>query len=128
MRLSRLVILLIAIIAIFIAWDEKSVIFEVVSFAWAGFGATFGPIILFSLFWKRTTRTGAIAGMIFGGVTVFVWKLLLKPMGGILGIYELLPAFLVSCFVIIIVSLYSEKPSAEIEAEFEKSRNYHDSF
>lgn len=128
MRLSRLVILLIAIIAIFIAWDEKSVIFEVVSFAWAGFGATFGPIILFSLFWKRTTRSGAIAGMISGAVAVFVWKLLLKPMGGILGIYELLPAFLVSCIVIVIVSLYSEKPSAEIETEFEKARNYKDSF
>ncbi len=128
MRLSRLVILLIAIIAMFIAWDENSVIFEVVSFAWAGFGATFGPIILFSLFWKRTNRTGAIAGMVSGGAAVFIWKLLLKPMGGLLGIYELLPAFVFSCIIIVLVSLCTTKPSSEIEDEFEKARNYQDAF
>lgn len=128
MHLSRLVILLIAVIAVFIAWNEKSVIFEVVSFAWAGFGATFGPIMLLSLFWKRTTREGAIAGMIAGGATVFIWKLVLKPMGGILGIYELLPAFVLSALVIIVVSLLSQKPSAEIEDEFEKAKTYADSF
>lgn len=75
-----------------IALDENSIIFTLVSFAWAGFGATFGPLVLFSLFWKRTTRAGAIAGMIGGGM-VFFWKLVLKPLGGLWGIYELLPAF-----------------------------------
>ncbi|MBS5661388.1 MAG: sodium/proline symporter PutP [Clostridiales bacterium] len=126
MRVSRIVLLIVALIGILIAWDEKSIIFEVVSFAWAGFGATFGPIILFSLFWKRTNRAGAIAGMISGGAMVFFWKLVLKPIGGVFGIYELLPAFLVSCIVIAVVSLSTAKPSAEIEEEFERARTYQD--
>lgn len=124
MNVSRIVLLLISLLGIVIAWNEKSVIFEVVSFAWSGFGATFGPVILFSLFWKRINRSGAVAGMVSGGVMVFVWKLLLKPIGGIFGIYELLPAFVVSCIFIVIVSLCTAKPSDEIAEEFEKARNY----
>lgn len=124
MHVSRVVLLLITIFGMAIAWNENSVIFEVVSFAWSGFGATFGPIILFSLFWKRTNRAGAIAGMLSGGAMVFIWKLLLKPLGGIFGIYELLPAFLVSCIFIVVFSLITKKPSAEIEEEFEKARTY----
>ncbi|MBZ4669659.1 MAG: sodium/proline symporter [Epulopiscium sp.] len=124
MVVSRVVLILISILGMIIALDETSVIFTVVSFAWAGFGATFGPIMLFSLFWKRTTRSGAIAGMISGGVMVFVWKLLLKPLGGIFGIYELLPAFIISCIVIVIVSLISEEPSEEIQKEFELAKTY----
>ena len=125
MFVSRVILLIISLIGILIALDENSVIFTVVSFAWAGFGATFGPIILFSLFWKRTTRAGAIAGMLSGGITVFIWKLILKPIGGVFGIYELLPAFIVSCIFIVIVSLLSEEPSPEILNEFElvKSKN-----
>lgn len=119
MNLSRIVLLLIALVGMVIAWDENSVIFNIVSFAWAGFGATFGPIMLFSLFWKRTNRTGAIAGMITGGIMVFVWNLLLKPMGGIFGIYELFPAFVLSCIVIVVVSLATKAPSAQIAREFE---------
>lgn len=126
MNLSRLMILLITILGIIIAWDENSIIFNIVSFAWAGFGATFGPIVLFSLFWKRTTKEGAIAGMISGGAMVFIWNLLLKPMGGVFGIYELLPAFILSCIFIVVVSLLTKKPSAEIEAEFEQAKNYKD--
>ncbi len=124
MHVSRAVLLLITVFGMVIAWDENSVIFEVVSFAWSGFGATFGPIILFSLFWKRVNRPGAIAGMLVGGISVFVWKLLLKPLGGIFGIYELMPAFIVSCIFIVVVSLLTAKPSAEMEAEFEKARTY----
>lgn len=124
MHVSRAVLLLITVFGMAIAWDENSVIFEVVSFAWSGFGATFGPIILFSLFWKRVNRLGAIAGMLAGGISVFVWKLLLKPLGGIFGIYELMPAFIVSCIFIVVVSLLTAKPSAEMEAEFEKARTY----
>ncbi len=116
---SRVTLIVIAIIAMIIAIDENSVIFTVVSFAWAGFGATFGPIMLFSLFWKRTTRSGAIAGMIAGGGMVFIWKLLIKPLGGIFGIYELLPAFVISAAVIYVVSLLSKEPSREIQEEFE---------
>ena len=103
-----------------IALDENSIIFTVVSFAWAGFGATFGPAMLFSLFWKRTTRSGIIAGMVSGGGMVFLWKLALKPLGGIFGLYELLPAFVLACIVIFAVSLLSKAPSEEIQQEFEK--------
>ena len=86
------------------------------SFAWAGFNATFGPLVLFSLFRKRTTRAGAIGGM------VFFWKLVLKPLGGLWGIYELLPAFLFSCLLIVVVSLLTPAPSQEIQDEFEKAK------
>jgi sodium/proline symporter len=109
----------IALIAIIIALDEQSVIFKVVSFAWAGFGATFGPLMLFSLFWKRTNRAGAVAGMISGAGMVFLWKLVISKLGGVFAIYELLPAFIVSSLCIVIVSLLTEPPSQEIEEDFE---------
>ena len=121
MTVSRIALLAVAIIGMIIALDENSVIFTIVSFAWAGFGATFGPLVLFSLFWKRTTRAGAIAGMIGGGM-VFFWKLVLKPLGGLWGIYELLPAFLFSCLLIVVVSLLTPAPSQEIQDEFEKAK------
>lgn len=117
--ISRVTLLTIAVIAILIAMNENSVIFTIVSFAWAGFGATFGPLMLFSLFWKRINRAGAIAGMVSGGCMVFFWKLVIRPLGGILNIYELLPAFLFSSLCIIVVSLLTKKPSDEITAEFE---------
>jgi len=121
---SRLTLIVISIIAMIIALDENSIIFKVVSFAWAGFGATFGPIMLFSLFWKRVTRAGAIAGMVSGGGMVFLWNLLLKPLGGVFGIYELLPAFVFSCIVIVIVSLLTKEPSKEVLDEFELAKSY----
>lgn len=120
MFVSRITLLVIAIIAVLISLDEDSVIFTIVSFAWAGFGATFGPIMLFSLFWKRTTRIGAIAGMLSGGGMVFIWKLLVRPLGGAFNIYELLPAFIFSCICIVVVSLLTPKPSEEIQKEFEE--------
>lgn len=122
MNVSRFILVLISIIGIVIALDENSVIFTIVSFAWAGFGATFGPITIFSLFWERTTREGAIAGMLSGGITVFIWKLALKPMGGIFGVYELLPAFIVSCIFIYAVSKMTAEPSLEIQQEFELAK------
>jgi sodium/proline symporter len=78
--------------------------------------------MLFSLFWKRTTREGAIAGILSGGIMVFVWKLILKPMGGAFGIYELFPAFVISCIFIYVVSLLTKEPSKEIQDEFEQAR------
>lgn len=117
--LTRIVLVIISAIAAIIALDEDSIIFKVVSFAWAGFGATFGPIMLFSLFWKRVTRSGAIAGMVTGGSMVFIWNLLIRPLGGVFDIYELLPAFILSCIAIVIVSLVSKEPSQEIQDEFE---------
>lgn len=118
--ISRITLLAITAVAIIIALDEDSVIFNIVSFAWAGFGATFGPLMLMSLFWKRINRWGAIAGMIGGGVMVFVWNLLIRPLGGIWDVYELLPAFIFSCLCIVIVSLVTPSPSKEIQKEFEE--------
>lgn len=123
MTMSRIILLLIAVAGVIIAMDENSVIFTIVSFAWAGFGAVFGPIMLFSLFWKRTTQAGAVAGMVTGGVVVFLWKLVLKPLGGVFGIYELFPAFVLSCLVILVVSLLTPAPSAQIQQEFDLARN-----
>ena len=121
MILARAAVVGISVMGIIMALDENSSVFTIVSFAWAGFGATFGPLMLFSLFWKRTTKWGALAGMISGGVMVFVWKYLIAPMGGVLAIYELLPAFLVSAAFIVIVSLLTPAPSAEIVKEYDES-------
>ena len=120
--ISRAALLIITAIAIIIAMDDNSVIFTIVSFAWAGFGATFGPLMLFSLFWKRINRAGAIAGMVVGGCMVFVWNLLVRPLGGIWDIYELLPAFILSSISIVIVSLVTAPPSKEMQKEFEDVR------
>ena len=122
MWVSRITLLVLALIGIVIALDENSVIFQIVSFAWAGFGATFGPLMLFSLFWKRTTRAGAIAGMVSGAGMVFLWKLVIKPLGGAWGIYELLPAFIFSAVCIVVVSLLTKAPAKEIEEDFEAVR------
>lgn len=119
MRITRITLLAISVIAMLIASDENSVIFTIVSFAWAGFGAVFGPLMLMSLFWKRINRAGAIAGMLSGGIMVFVWKLVIRPLGGIWNIYELLPAFIISCIFIVVVSLLTAPPSAEVQEEFD---------
>ncbi|MBE6606081.1 MAG: sodium/proline symporter PutP [Ruminococcaceae bacterium] len=119
MTISRITLLVIAIIAAVIALDENSIIFKVVSFAWAGFGATFGPLMLFSLFWKRTTRAGAVAGMVSGAAMVFIWKLGISKLGGAFAIYELLPAFIISSVFIVIVSLITPKPTIEIQEDFD---------
>lgn len=122
MLVARLTIAVIAALAVYLAWNPYSSIFNIVSFAWAGFGAAFGPVMLASLFWKRTTLPGALCGMVAGGVMVFVWKYLVRPMGGVWNLYELLPAFIVSALVIIIVSYSTEKPSKEIVEDFEASK------
>ncbi len=116
--LTRITLLAIAAVAMCIALDENSIIFTIVSFAWAGFGATFGPLMLFSLFWKRVNRAGAIAGMTGGGVMVFVWKLLVRPLGGAWNVYELLPAFVFSSLCIVLVSLLTKAPDEETAADF----------
>ena len=124
MRITRITLLVVSVFGVIIALDENSVIFKVVSFAWAGFGATFGPIMLFSLFWKRTSRAGAIAGMLTGGGMVFIWKLLLSELGGIFAIYELFPAFVLSCIAIFAVSLLSKKPDQAVQDEFERAKMF----
>jgi sodium/proline symporter len=119
---SRLTLLAITIFGVVIAFDPNSVIFQIVSFAWAGFGAAFGPLMLFSLFWRRANIQGAIAGLVAGAAMVFVWKFTIRPMGGIWGIYELLPAFLVSCIAIVAVSLATKPPKQEVTDLFDEVR------
>jgi len=119
---ARIAMLLVAGFGIFIAVSGNQSIFRVVSYAWAGLGASFGPLVLFSLFWKRTTFSGALAGMITGGAMVVIWKNAIAKLGGVFAVYELLPAFVVSCLVILFVSLATKKPSKEIEKEFEAAK------
>ncbi|MDD6101681.1 MAG: sodium/proline symporter [Clostridiales bacterium] len=120
--IARIAIIVIALIGIVIARNPDSKVFNIVSFAWAGFGGAFGAVMLLALFWKRTNLAGAIAGIITGASTVFIWKFAVRPLGGIVDIYELLPAFLVSLFFTVAVSLITKAPSEEIMAEFEASK------
>ena len=120
MLTARGTLIAVAILGIVIAWNPNSSVFGIVSFAWAGFGAVFGPVMILSLYWKRTNRYGAIAGMISGGATVFIWKYLVRPMGGSWNLYELAPAFLVAIIFIVVVSLVTPAPDKDVEAEFEQ--------
>lgn len=120
MNVARATLLIISLIGVFIAWDSDNSVFSIVSFAWAGFGASFGPLVLLSLFWKRSNRHGALAGMIVGGVMVFVWKYGIAKLGGAFEIYELLPAFLCGLVVNVVVSLVTPAPEKEIVDSFEK--------
>lgn len=115
-RVGRFTVLAVAVIAFFIAMDPDSSVLELVAYAWAGFGSAFGPLIIFSLYWKRMTERGAIAGIITGGLTVLIWKNL---SGGIFELYEMAPGFLLSVISIIVFSLTDKQPSAEISGEFE---------
>ncbi len=119
---ARIAIIVIAILGVVFALDPNSSVFRIVSFAWAGFGGAFGALMLCALFWKRTTKEGALAGMIAGGAMVFIWKFLIKPLGGVFSIYELLPAFLVSLIAIVAVSLATKEPDAKIVEEFEAAQ------
>ena len=120
MVIARLSVIAISVVAVLLALNPNGSVFRIVSFAWAGFGAAFGPIMLFSLFFKRTTKWGALAGMLSGGVMVFIWKFLISKLGGIFEIYELLPAFIISCLFILIVSMLTSKPEEEITDIFDE--------
>ena len=121
MIIARASVIVISVIAVFLSLNPESSVFRVVSFAWAGFGAAFGPVVLFALFWKRSNKLGALAGMITGGIMVFVWKFIIAKQfaGTILDIYELLPAFICACIAIVIVSLLTKAPDEEICNEFD---------
>ena len=114
MIVARLTLIVISVIGVILAWNENSSVFKIVSFAWAGFGASFGPVMLLALFWKRSNKYGAIAGMIAGAVMVFLWKYYIAGLADILNIYELLPAFLFGLLVNVIVSLCTPAPDKEI--------------
>lgn len=119
-RIARVTVIVISLIAVVLASDPNSSIFKIVSFAWAGFGAAFGPIVLCALFWKRSNKWGALCGMIAGGVMVFLWKYGIARLGGAFAIYELLPSFLVAVIVNVVVSLLTAAPSEEIVKTFEE--------
>lgn len=119
MLIARITVVVISVIGVIIAWDRNSSVFGIVSFAWAGFGAAFGPVVLLALFWKRSNKMGALCGMISGGAMVFIWKFLVRPLGGAFNIYELLPAFVVAIVINVIVSLCTEKPSQDMIDEFD---------
>ena len=114
--ISRLTVVVIAAIAYVFALNPASSVLDLVSYAWAGFGAGFGPAILLSLFWKRMTRNGALAGIISGGVTVIIWKQLT---GGIFDLYEIVPGVLISFICIYVFSKIDKEPADEIIREFE---------
>ena len=118
---ARTTMVVISIIAAFLARDPESSVFRVVSFAWAGFGAAFGPVVLMALFWKRSNKWGALAGMVVGGAMVFIWKFLIAPMGGVWAIYELLPAFICATVAIVVVSLITPAPEKPIVDAFQAS-------
>lgn len=118
-RVGRISVAVIALIAILLAMNPESSVLNLVSYAWGGFGAAFGPIILFSLFWKRTNRNGALAGIISGAIVVVVWE---KLSGGLFDLYEIVPGFIISSLAIIFVSLITLHPNEEIENEFEEAK------
>ncbi len=118
---ARVMVLVISGIAVFLATNPDSSVFRIVSFAWAGFGATFGPAILFALFWKRANKWGILSGMIVGGALIFIWKFLIRVQfsGTWLDIYELLPSFILNVILVIVVSLLTEEPDKSITDEFD---------
>ena len=124
LKVSRLTVVVVALLAFFIAWDPDSSVMALVSDAWAGLGSAFGPIVVCSLFWKRTNVAGAVAGMVSGGLTVIIWDYLPimdgKTIGSATGVYSLLVGFMISLICIVAFSLLTKKPSSEIEEEFER--------
>lgn len=116
--LGRLAVLTVAVVALLLALDQDNTILSLVAYAWAGFGASFGPVIILSLFWKKMTNWGAISGIITGAITVILWK---QAEGGIFDLYEIVPGFLLNAIVAIIVSILTFKQNDQIEKEFNES-------
>ncbi|MEG1990898.1 MAG: sodium:proline symporter, partial [Christensenella sp.] len=119
MWIGRIGVIAIAVIAVILARDPKTSIMTVVSFAWAGFGSAFGPVVLLALFWKRTTRNGALAGIVTGFAVAILWNVFLTEATGL---YEIVPGFLLALLACVAVSLLDKKPSKEIEEEFEAAK------
>ncbi|OOV87026.1 sodium/proline symporter PutP [Oceanospirillum linum] len=117
---GRFAVVGIAMIALLLARDPDSSVLGLVSYAWAGFGAAFGPTLILALFWKRMNTMGALAGIIVGGVTVVIWKQL---SGGLFDIYEIVPGFILAWIAIYVVSMATPEPSQEIQDEFDQVAN-----
>ncbi|MBR3148796.1 MAG: sodium/proline symporter [Eubacterium sp.] len=120
MVVARVTLIIISVIGVIVAWNKDSSVFKIVSFVWAGFGAAFGPVMLLALFWKRSNKYGAIAGMVAGGAMIFIWKFGIAKLGGAFAIYELLPAFIFGLVINVIVSLITPAPEQEVIDTFEK--------
>ncbi|MCK5675405.1 MAG: sodium/proline symporter, partial [Verrucomicrobia bacterium] len=120
MWVSRGSVIGVAAIACSIALKPDSSVLDLVAYAWAGFGATFGPLVLMSLYWKRMTRNGAIAGIIGGGTTVLAWKQL---EGGLFDLYEIVPGFAVSVCLIVLFSLVDRSPETAVLEQFADAQN-----
>lgn len=117
---NKLSVLAVSAIAIYLSFDPNSSIFGIVSNAWAGLGASFGPVVVLSLYWKHITKNGAIAGVITGAVGTIVFHSL-KQLGGIFAVYELLPAFILSLIMIVVVSKLGKPNDASIERDFDRA-------
>lgn len=117
LRVGRLSVVAISLVAFLLALDRESTVLSLVAYAWAGFGAAFGPVVLFSLFWRRMTRNGALAGMVVGAATVIMWK---QRSGGLFDVYEILPGFLLASTAILLVSVAGKPPSDEVLAMHER--------
>ncbi|MGM9943564.1 MAG: sodium/proline symporter PutP [Lysinibacillus sp.] len=115
---GRLAVLLVSIIAAFLAWNPNNSILDLVGFAWAGFGAAFGPIIILALYWRKLTNIGALAGMVSGAFVAFIWG---KVPSLASTLYEIVPGFIVCLLVAVVISLVTYKPNREIEAEFDET-------
>jgi sodium/proline symporter len=122
MWIARITVIIISVIAVFLALNPDSSVFRIVSFAWGGFGACFGPAVLLGLFWKRSNKWGILAGMISGGAMIFIWKFVVRVAfaGSVLDIYELLPAFILNLVVAVVVSLITKAPAKELVDTFEQ--------
>ncbi|MDU7051391.1 MAG: sodium/solute symporter [Klebsiella variicola] len=118
---GRMMVLVVALVAIALAANPENRVLGLVSYAWAGFGAAFGPVVLFSVMWSRMTRNGALAGMVIGALTVIVWKQF-----GWLGLYEIIPGFIFGSLGIVVFSLLDKAPSASMQQRFaEADAHYH---
>jgi len=115
---NRLTVIGVSVVAVLLGLDPNNFVLDMVAYAWAGFGAAFGPALLLALFWKRMTRNGALAGIIVGGITVLIWKQF-----ALFGLYEIVPGFIFSCIAIYIVSISDAMPSQVILDEFEQVNN-----
>ena len=128
LKIGRITTVVVALLAIAIAWDPNSSIMGLVSNAWAGLGAAFGPLVVMSLFWKRTNLPGAIAGLVSGAGTVLIWDYLPlmngQTIGAVTGLYSLAVGFVVSIVCIVIVSLLTKAPDQSVLDEFEAYKNY----
>ena len=130
LKIGRVVTLVVALLAIVIAWNPNSSVMQLVSDAWAGLGAAFGPLVVMSLFWKRTNLAGAVAGLVSGAATVILWDYVPlmggQTIGAVTGLYSLVVGFAVSLIFIVVFSLATKAPGEAVLADFERYKNYKD--